>query len=64
MSFLRINQEEKYMRDYLNRMLCSGIVLYMDDKMSTPSKVANVCVVHETGRYMSDYVTNDRGEWT
>ena len=51
---------QKNMRKYLNNQIKSGIVLFLDGEVTTPSKITSILVKEEI-TYMADYIFNDVG---
>lgn len=41
-----------------------GIILFLDGSPSSALAVTDTLCVHETGDFMRDYVTDEKGVWT
>ena len=54
--------EKKEMISRLSYSEKQGVKMYLDGKLSSSEKIADVCCVKEKGIYMPDYVISEKGE--
>lgn len=60
MSRIKNKKAQKKISRKLCRSLKEGTLLYMDGELAPPSKISNR-MIRESGNYMADYVTDDKG---